>query len=472
MAHRDRISQLPEELLLRILSLLPAKDVAVTMVLSKRWKFLWTLVPTLEYDHATYQNAEGTRFSRFVYSSLLLHEAPVLETLRLKLDRESATAVDIGVWVKTAVKRYVRELDIDINSPSILTPVTLPWSLFAGGCKTLATLKLSNMTLVDASSSLPASFPSLKNLSLVKMKYPSEEFINKLLASCPVLDDLAVELCSGDGVTVLAVQIPSLKSLSLRKRPDTDDDEAYGFVIDTPSLVSFDIVDHCGELCVVESNMPEIVYVNLDINYRRPWKMLSSLSSVKQLELCLTSSKEYPVGIVFHNLAHLMICTCETEWLNLLLCVLKDSPKLQGLRIEQDAYSDGSVFHRLVHLKICTCATEWLNLLMCVLRDSPKLRAIKLRQCHDIRDDQPRPCWNEPKSVPECLISSLETLKWVNYQGTEEEKEVAAFILRNGRCLKKVAISSEATDSDKKLEMLKELSLFSRRSPNCHLAFD
>ncbi|CAG7892432.1 unnamed protein product [Brassica rapa] len=446
MAHRDRISQLPEELLLRILSSLPAKDVVITMVLSKRWKFLWTLVPTLAYDHATYQNAEGTRFSPFVYSSLLLHEAPVLETLRLKLDRESATAVDIGVWVKTAVKRSVRELDIDINSPSILTPVTLPWSLFAGGCKTLATLKLSNMTLVNASSSLPASFPSLKNLSLVKMKYPSEEFINKLLASCPVLDDLAVEQCSGD--------------------------EAYGFVIDTPSLVSFDIVDHCGELCVVESNMPEIVYVNLDINYRRPWKMLSSLSSVKQLELCLTSSKEYPVGIVFHNLVHLMICTCETEWLNLLLCVLKDSPKLQGLRIEQDAYSDGSVFHRLVHLKICTCATEWLNLLMCVLRDSPKLRAIKLRQCHDIRDDQPRPCWNEPKSVPECLISSLETLKWVNYQGTEEEKEVAAFILRNGRCLKKVAISSEATDSDKKLEMLKELSLFSRRSPNCHLAFD
>ncbi|KAF2599956.1 hypothetical protein F2Q68_00008022 [Brassica cretica] len=137
-----------------------------------------------------------------------------------------------------------------------------------------------------------------------------------------------------------------------------------------------------------------------------------------------------------------------------------------------DAYSDGSVFHRLVHLKICTCATEWLNLLMCVLRDSPKLRAIKLRQCHDIRDEQPRPCWNEPKSVPECLISSLETLKWVKYEGTEEQKEVAAFIIRNGRCLKKVAISSETTDSDKKLEMLKELSLFSRRSPNCHLAFD
>ncbi|CAN6994237.1 unnamed protein product [Brassica oleracea var. botrytis] len=427
MAHRDRISQLPEELLLRILSSLPAKDVVITMVLSKRWKFLWMLMPTLEYDHATYQNAQGTRFSRFVYSSLLLHEAPVLETLRLKLDRESATAVDIGVWVKTAVKRSVRELDIDINSPSILTPVTLPWSLYAGGCKTLVALKLSNMTLVDASSSLPASFPSLKNLSLVKMKYPSEEFINKFLASCPVLGDLAVEQCSGDSVTVLAVQIPSLKSLSLRKRPDTDDDEAYGFVIDTPSLLSFDIVDHCGELCVVESNMPEIVYVNLDINYRRPWKMLSSLSSVKELELCLTSSKEYPVGIVFHNLVHLTICTCETEWLNLLLCVLKDSPKLQGLRIEQ---------------------------------------------YHNIRTGEQRPCWKEPSSVPGCVLTSLETLEWVKYEGTEEEKEAAAFIFRNARFLKKATISSSSTDPVKKLEMLKGLSFLSRCSSSCHLTFD
>ncbi|CDY41818.1 hypothetical protein HID58_046177 [Brassica napus] len=427
MAHRDRISQLPEELLLRILSSLPAKDVVITMVLSKRWKFLWMLVPTLEYDHATYQNAQGTRFSRFVYSSLLLHEAPVLETLRLKLDRESATAVDIGVWVKTAVKRSVRELDIDINSPSILTPVTLPWSLYAGGCKTLVALKLSNMTLVDASSSLPASFPSLKNLSLVKMKYPSEEFINKFLASCPVLGDLAVEQCSGDSVTVLAVQIPSLKSLSLRKRPDTDDDEAYGFVIDTPSLLSFDIVDHCGELCVVESNMPEIVYVNLDINYRRPWKMLSSLSSVKELELCLTSSKEYPVGIVFHNLVHLTICSCETEWLNLLLCVLKDSPKLQGLRIEQ---------------------------------------------YHNIRTGEQRPCWKEPSSVPGCVLTSLETLEWVKYEGTEEEKEAAAFIFRNARFLKKATISSSSTDPVKKLEMLKGLSFLSRCSSSCHLTFD
>lgn len=46
----------------------------------------------------------------------------------------------------------------------------------------------------------------------------------------------------------------------------------------------------------------------------------------------------------------------------------------------QDVYPVGNVFHRLVHLKICTCATEWLNLLVSVLSESPKLRALKLDQ--------------------------------------------------------------------------------------------
>ncbi|CAA7062563.1 unnamed protein product [Microthlaspi erraticum] len=72
---------------------------------------------------------------------------------------------------------------------------------------------------------------------------------------------------------------------------------------------------------------------------------------------------------------------------------------------------------------------------------------------------RPCPCWNEPSSVPECVLSSLETLECIIYEGTEEEKELVAFILRNGSCLKKVTISSNPTDPNRKLEMLKELSI-------------
>ncbi|KAJ4907191.1 putative FBD-associated F-box protein [Raphanus sativus] len=395
MAHMDRISHLPEALLLRILSKLPTtKDVLTTMVLSKRWERLWKSVPKLVYDD-THQNNDIGRFSRFIDRSLILHEAPV-ETLHFKLTQTSLV-VDIGVWITIALKyHHVRDLSIDIDCSSSGTaapPVILPRSLLYTGSRMLVSLKLKSVTLTDVSSTLPSSFPTLKTLSLVSVKYPGEEFARRLLSSCHVLEDLVVEQRINDNVTVFTVKVPSLKSATLYKAARLSIEGEDGFVIDAPSLehlgISFDPVG----FCVIENEMPNI-----------------------------------------------------------------------------DAYSFGTVFHRLVHLKICTCETEWLNLLMRLLNDSPNLRSLKLQQCHN--GEHMRPCWNDPSSVPECLSSSLEAFEWIGYEGRKEEKEVAAFILRSGRCLKKVTISSKSTDSDKKLEMLKDLSLSFRRSPTCQLAFD
>ncbi|KFK44981.1 hypothetical protein AALP_AA1G328600 [Arabis alpina] len=421
----DNISQLPDALLLRILSLLPAKDVVATLVLSKRWQPLWSLVPKLIYDDS-YQKIEYGKFSRFVYRSLILHEAPVLESLHFILGAKS-NAVDIGVWTRTAVIRCVRELIIEIDCSSCTTPVTLPKSLYKG-CTMLVSLKLKSVILADVSSLV--SFPSLKTLSFVSVKYPNDEFFKRLLSNCPVLEDLVVERnAPDDKVTIFNIVVPSLKSLFLRESPNNVKDHSCGYVIDAPSLECFDIVDYRGGFCVFENNMPNIVKANVDVTHSHPGKILSCITSVKQLYLCLETSK--------------------------------------------DAYPVGSIFCGLLNLEICTCETAWLNLLLCVLKDSPKLRALKLVERHKSRDGDPRPCWSEPSSVPECLLSSLETLEWVNYNGREEEKELVAFILRNGSCLKKVTISSKSTDSDKKkLEMLKELSLSFRRSPTCQLVFD
>lgn len=46
----DKISALPEDLLVRILLHVPMKDAIATMFLSKRWRFIWTILPKLEYD--------------------------------------------------------------------------------------------------------------------------------------------------------------------------------------------------------------------------------------------------------------------------------------------------------------------------------------------------------------------------------------------------------------------------------------
>ncbi|KAF8100471.1 hypothetical protein N665_0224s0054, partial [Sinapis alba] len=243
------------------------------------------------------------------------------------------------------------------------------------------------------------SFPSLKTLSLLSVEYPGDEFVSSFLSSCHVLEDLHVEQCPSDNMTIFTVRVASLKSLvlhALDKRYLHDDNDEDGFVIDTPSLEWLDIVDNRDGFCIIENGMPKIM---------------------------TASFNEYP---------------------------------------------SGSVFSCLVHLKICTCDKEWLNLLMCMLRDSPKLKSLRLEECHLIEACDLRPCWNEPNSVPECLLSSLEVLEWV---GTEEEKEVVAFILRSASCLEKVTICSSSTDPCKKLEIITELLFVSRCSSTCNFIF-
>ncbi|KAG7606292.1 putative F-box domain, FBD domain, leucine-rich repeat domain superfamily [Arabidopsis thaliana] len=421
----DSISELPDALLLKILSLLPtARDIVATMVLSKRWQPLWMMVPRLVYDDS-YQNLEYGSFSRFVDKSLFLHEAPVIETLHFRLGKTCGSG-DIRVWIRAADKCFVRRLIIEFDSSSSASPAILPRSLYTG-CRMLAILKLTKTVLVDVTS--PISFPSLKRLILLSVKYPSEEFVQRMLSNCPVLELLYVEQCPDDNVTIFTIRVPSLKTLILRKSVDKRKGSEDGFVIDAPSLERLDIQDdYRGGFCVIENEMPNIVEADVDVAYGHPGKVLSSITSVKHLTLCITSSK--------------------------------------------DAYPVGSIFGCLVFLNICTLEIEWLNLLMSVLRDAPILRALKLEQSHSCPGPQPRPCWSEPSSVPECVTSSLETLKWTEYEGGGEEKEVIGFILRNGSCLKKVSISSNSTDRDKKFEMIKELAFLSRRSPTCHLTFE
>ncbi|KAF8099864.1 hypothetical protein N665_0236s0025 [Sinapis alba] len=426
----DKISQLPDELLLKILAMLPTmKDVVDTMLLSKRWQFLWMMVPRLVYND-NYKNPKYGSFSLFVDRSFFRHEAPIIEALHFKFG-SICSSEDIQAWMRSADKRCVRELTIQIDTFNDEDPVILPWSLYSGGCSMLVTLKICNAILVDDLDS-PIHFPFLRTLSLESIKYPSGEFVKKLLSNCHVLENLVVEQCEADNVTIFTVVVPSLKSLVLETLENTLGTDDHGFVIDAPSLENFDIF-HFSGFCTFENNMSKIVEAKLVLSTWKLWKKLSSIASFKRLYLCLPFFK--------------------------------------------DMYPAGSVFSSLVRLKICTCETEWVNLLMRVLKDSPKLRALKLHQCHFLRSNELRPCWNpawnEPSSVPECLISSLETFKWVKYEGAEEEKEVVAFVFRSAKCLKKATINfhSKTNDTDKKLEVIKELFSSSRRSPACQLEF-
>ncbi|KAL0873773.1 hypothetical protein Bca101_023478 [Brassica carinata] len=76
------ISDLPDQMLIEILSWLPTRQVVATMLLSRRWEFLWKQVP--KFDHDFRQN-DGKYFSDFVDIFLQLHEGHVFRSFKLSV---------------------------------------------------------------------------------------------------------------------------------------------------------------------------------------------------------------------------------------------------------------------------------------------------------------------------------------------------------------------------------------------------
>lgn len=207
-----------------------------------------------------------------------------------------ARGIDLGgVCVTTpAVNRSVREMVIEIDASSTETQFILPRSLYTTGSRTLVTLKLQNALLVDVSETV--SFPSLKTLTLISMKFPLDAFIRTLLSSCPVLEDLFVVKCGGDNVACLVVRVPpSLKFLTVRTTAEVGYHQ--GLVLDVPSLEFLDIVDYTDGFCVVENTMHKVIEAHLDVTYSHPQQLLASLTSLVQLSLCLTTSMVMPSSL-------------------------------------------------------------------------------------------------------------------------------------------------------------------------------
>ncbi|CAN7012703.1 unnamed protein product [Brassica rapa subsp. trilocularis] len=152
------ISDLPDHMLLEILSWLPTREVVATMLLSRQWKFLWKQVAKLDYDFS--QN-DGKTF----------------RTL-------------------STVSRKVRDLEIDLTAARNPMITTLPKSLYT--CGTLTCLKVKALVLDDIPEEYPICLASLRYLYLsVSSQVSAHMFIGKLTAGAPLLKKSVVR---GDNV--------------------------------------------------------------------------------------------------------------------------------------------------------------------------------------------------------------------------------------------------------------------------------
>ncbi|CAH2069754.1 unnamed protein product [Thlaspi arvense] len=222
---------------------------------------------------------------------------------------------------------------------------------------------------------------------------------------------LVVNRQEDDNVTTFSIMVPSLQKLIYDARVATHKGDSE-FVLNAPSLKFLKISDLSNE-CMVE-RMPQLVSANVGATYWNTDKILSALTSLNSLSLCLPSE--------------------------------------------------------LVELEFCTFETEW-DLLMSMLKLSPNLRALKLNERHGVVSEEGVYNRDEPSSVPETLMFGLQTLEWRKYRGWKREKQLATFILKHSCRLKTAIISPRSTTLERKHVMLTELALLSRGSTTCQLVF-
>ena len=200
----DLISNLPDSILIHILSSLPLTDVIATETLSKRWRFLLKMVPNLVFRHcASYPSSKPSALVSFIYKALLLHECSRIDEFSVGFEYRPKFRSAVDVWLHVAIGKNVEEINLDFPFYSY----TLPQHLYTSS-------SLVKLTLTRCSMEEPravVSWPSLKILSIGSYPELNDSLIESILSGTPALESLELRECRG--FSRLNITSASLKKL-------------------------------------------------------------------------------------------------------------------------------------------------------------------------------------------------------------------------------------------------------------------
>jgi hypothetical protein len=353
---RDAISWLPDEVLGKILSLIPTKQAVSTSLLAKKWRTIFRLVDHLELDdsfslQAVKDQTPGLRkhvrfvftedFKIFVDRTLALQCDYPIKNFSLKChvskydERQKAC---VGRWISNVVGRGVFELDLRMKDPGIHF---LPPHLVAS--KTLVKLTLGTQLCLGQLPSY-VSLPSLKSLFIDTIVfYDIEDLCCVLLAGCPVLEELSVH--HHDFIaTPHTISSPTLKRLSVDYHCPDDVDSASHMSFDLPKLVYLEY-SHCALGEYWQINLESLVEAKLDLGLERKvlrmdvTDLIIGIRNVQSLHLSPDSVHViYSYcrhGLpVFKNLVNLSFGSKNKRGWRLLANLLKQSTKLETLIVK------------------------------------------------------------------------------------------------------------------------------------------
>ncbi|KAH6802306.1 hypothetical protein C2S51_033752 [Perilla frutescens var. frutescens] len=402
----DFISTLPDDILVTILSGLTLKEAAVTSILSRRWRYLWTHVAGLDFDandtldriaaDPRLRRSERPKYINWVNRVLRQHRGPTLDAVRICFDLDKSSKSAIDNWVKFAIAKRVQRLELDLleNGETLRQPMrnyTFPYKHLSQSKGSSLKNVYSNFALMQ--SSLSTGLKCLKALSL-KCVNVSEEALDCFLSSCPVLQYLSIH-GSGDlknvkvsGLTLMLKYLEIVFCLGI----DTIE-------ISNVNLVSFSYLGPGINLII--SNVPMLDEISIGEGY-------SGLENnvFGQLSCCL------------YQLEVLTLDIYRPEE-NIKIFAFPVLPNLKQLILKVGAWDDDSLLEFTSLIKACPNLNRFVLQLIWM---SPSKRRRKMRQ------------------ADKCAHENLKLVEIVGYYGRTSDAELAMYFIENAVALQKIVI--------------------------------
>ncbi|XP_071696038.1 F-box/LRR-repeat protein At3g26922-like [Rutidosis leptorrhynchoides] len=247
----DRLSGLPPELILQILTRVDTKlAIQTCLLLNPRWKLIWTLMPCLNFSSSGFKTL--AEFSKFV-THVLTHRNHQVEVSSVNLCLPGEDTQDfVREIVNYAFSNNVQELILDIRPKN-----EFPSNLFRS--RTLKHLTFRNCTYAWVTPKTQWDFPALTTLYLDGISLCEDEHESvDLFSKCINLQNLTLESVTVNA-KVFEIITPRLSNLRLIHFSGSD-----GINVIAPQLENLTVIDCYLKYLNIPSGFSSFCYEGLD----------------------------------------------------------------------------------------------------------------------------------------------------------------------------------------------------------------